>query len=125
MNKLKESDIVLWIVSFDDDGFSYVHHKMEMVLNTIRDFAEDVLVDMTQKDKDVITNRILDLCVANIDGSGPAPYVKLNISEKIIHVERLVLDKHTIIHKIMCDMYPLADSLNKQRIDSIFQHSNC
>lgn len=125
MDKFKDSEIILWIVNFDNDVFSYIHHKMELTLNTIRDFTEDQLHSLDDEDKNTVTNKVLDHCVGNIDGSGPNQHVELTISGNKLNVKRLVLDKHNIIHKIICDLYPLANELNKQRIESLFQQSSC
>lgn len=124
MPNFKDSDIVFWTVSFDADGFSYVHHKLESALNAVRDFTENGLLELDDETRDAITNRVLDACVGNIDASGKLPFIELSIDNKIIHVRRLVLDKHNLIHKIVSDLYPIADDLNKKRIESLFQHSS-
>jgi hypothetical protein len=126
MSKFINSDIVFWSLDFDGDGYSYIHHKVDNVLNAIKEFAD---IEMAQFDddednKNKIISKILEDCLGVIDGSGPSSNVILVISNKMISVRRMTFDKHNVIHKILSEVYSVVDEPLQKRIESVFQHSS-
>jgi len=126
MTKFINSDIILWIINFDQDDFSYIHYRIESALDAIKLFIENGLVDVEDNTtKQDAIDKILDACANNICKSNETPYVTLTIGDdKLIHIRRIVLDKHNIINRILTDVYSIVDDFNRKRIESVFQQSS-
>jgi len=121
---MNEEHLYLWNVHSDADEFSYTFINVEQAIDSIRSFADIyITVDESYENKDGIIDEVINNVNLRLKSNPSDSSIVVSIGDHNVAIERITLDKHHVIYKIIKLSYYQVDDKIKKMIDQLFYYN--